>query len=86
MSSPGCKAALLAAICLLVSCLSYFSTLKTEAVIYSETSINFYRTTWRYITGDRILRSHRCENLKSKMLMIYFLFLYGFMLDYVDGT
>jgi hypothetical protein len=34
---------------LMVSCLSYSSTLKMEAVRSSETLVNFYRTIWRYI-------------------------------------
>jgi hypothetical protein len=34
----------------LVSCLSYSSTLKTEVVFSSETSVHFYRNTRRYIS------------------------------------
>lgn len=33
----------------LASCLSYFSTLKMEAALSSETSVNFYRTTQPYM-------------------------------------
>jgi hypothetical protein len=33
----------------LVSCLAYSSTLKMEATCPSETSVDFQRTTWRYI-------------------------------------
>jgi hypothetical protein len=40
---------------LLVSCLAYSSTLKMEAVCSSETSVDVYRTRWRYIQDDNIL-------------------------------
>jgi hypothetical protein len=49
----------------LASCLPYFSTLKMEATCSSETSVNFQRTTRRYISEDSTLHNHRCENLKS---------------------
>jgi hypothetical protein len=39
----------------LVSCLAYYSTLKMRAVCSSEISVDFYCTTWRYITEDKIL-------------------------------
>jgi hypothetical protein len=38
---------------MLVSCLAYSSTLKTEVICSSKMSINFQRTTWRYIQDDR---------------------------------
>jgi hypothetical protein len=50
---------------MLVSCLVYSSTLKMDATGSSETSIDFHRSIRRYITEDRILRNHRCENLIS---------------------
>jgi hypothetical protein len=56
---------LLAACFMLVSCLSYSSTLKMEATYFSETSVNFYRTILHYIVVDKIVHSHRCENLIS---------------------
>jgi hypothetical protein len=40
--------------CLLVSCLTYSSTLKMEEICFSETSVDFQRTTRRYIPEDRI--------------------------------
>jgi hypothetical protein len=40
-----------------------FSTLKIEAIRFSETS-NHTRSTRRHIPEDGILHSHRCENLK----------------------
>jgi hypothetical protein len=43
----------------------YSSTLKTEAIRSSETSVNFQRTTRRYIPEDSTVHNHRCENLKS---------------------
>jgi hypothetical protein len=39
----------------LASCLAYSSTLKMEATCLSETSVDFQRTTRRYIPEDRIL-------------------------------
>jgi hypothetical protein len=38
-----------------VSCLTYSSTLKMEAICSSETLVDFQRTTWRYIP-DRTLQ------------------------------
>jgi hypothetical protein len=40
---------------MLVSCLAYSFNLKMEAIISSETSIDFHRTTKRYIPEERIL-------------------------------
>jgi hypothetical protein len=48
----------------LVSCLAYPSNLKMEATCSSQTSVDFQRTTRRYIPEDRTLHNHRCENLK----------------------
>jgi hypothetical protein len=39
--------------------------LMMEAARTSETSVNFYQTTWRYNPEDSHLRTHRRENLKS---------------------
>jgi hypothetical protein len=41
------------------------STLKIEVTCFSETSVNFQRTTRRYIPEDSTLHNYRCENLKS---------------------
>jgi hypothetical protein len=41
---------------LLVSCLAYSSTMKTEATCSSETSVDFLRSTRRYIPDDRNLQ------------------------------
>jgi hypothetical protein len=49
----------------LAYCSAYFSTLKMEAICSSETSVDFQRTTQRYIPEDSTLHNHRCENLKS---------------------
>jgi hypothetical protein len=49
---------------MLVPCAAYSSALKVEAR-FSETSADFHQTTWRYITEDRTLHSHCCDNLKS---------------------
>jgi hypothetical protein len=43
-----------------------YSTLNVAAVRSSETSVNFYRATWRHIREDATLYSHCCESLKSK--------------------
>jgi hypothetical protein len=40
-----------------VSCSAYSSTLKMEAICSSETSVDFQRTTRRYIPGDSTLNS-----------------------------
>jgi hypothetical protein len=50
---------------MLVSCLAYSSIMKMEAKCSSETSVDFQRTTRRYITEDITLPNNRCENLKS---------------------
>jgi hypothetical protein len=50
---------------MLVSWLAYFSTLKIEAKCSSETSVDFQRTTWRYMPEYRTLHNHRCEDLNS---------------------
>jgi hypothetical protein len=39
--------------------------LMIEAVSTSETSVNFYQTTWRNIPEDSHLHTRRRENLKS---------------------
>jgi hypothetical protein len=36
-----------------------------EAICSSETSVDFQRTTWRYIPEDSTIYDHSCENLKS---------------------
>jgi hypothetical protein len=48
---------------MLVSCLACF-TVEMEAMCSSEMSADFQRTTQCYISGDRTLHNHRCENLK----------------------
>jgi hypothetical protein len=48
----------------LISC-SVYSALKKEAICFSETLVDFSRTTGRYIPEDSTLHNHRCENLKS---------------------
>jgi hypothetical protein len=35
-----------------------------EAVCFSETLVDFQRTTMRYIPEESTLHNHRCENLK----------------------
>jgi hypothetical protein len=52
------------------SCLAYSSTLKMEATRSSETSVDFYRTTWRYIPEDRTLHNYICETLNPTNIYI----------------
>jgi hypothetical protein len=40
-----------------------------EATCSSETSVDFQRTTWHNVPEDRNLHNHRCENLKSYILI-----------------
>jgi hypothetical protein len=44
-----------------------FSTLKMEAIRFTETSVDA-RSTQRHIQEDDILHSHRCESLKSSTI------------------
>jgi hypothetical protein len=60
---------------LLVTCLAYSSTLKMEAVRSFKTSAYFYETTRRHIPEDCTL--HRCEDLKSQILLLSSLLLFG---------
>jgi hypothetical protein len=45
--------------------------LMMEAARTSETLVNFYQTTRRYNPEDSNLRTHRRENLKSYLEMIF---------------
>jgi hypothetical protein len=54
------------------SSLTDFSTLKMEAIRYSETSVRT-RSTWRNIPENGILHSHRHENLKSYIITMLLL-------------
>jgi hypothetical protein len=54
-NKPRKKPALLVTCFMLVSFLAYSSTLKIEAACFSETSVDFQRTTRRYIPEDRPL-------------------------------
>jgi hypothetical protein len=58
------KIVLLATRFMYISSLVYYLTPKMEATCSSKTSANFQQTTRRCIPEDRILHSHRCENLK----------------------
>jgi hypothetical protein len=51
-----------------VSCSAY-STLKMEAVCFSETSVAFHLTTRCYIPEYRTLHKHHCENLNFYIVM-----------------
>jgi hypothetical protein len=54
----------------LVTCLAYPSTLKMEAICFSETSVDFHRSTPKYIPEHRTVHGYRYENLKSSILGI----------------
>jgi hypothetical protein len=47
----------------------------TEAASTSETSVNFYQTTWRNIPEDSYLHTRRRENLKPAFLMFIITFI-----------
>jgi hypothetical protein len=47
------------------------STLKMEVTCSFETSVDFQRTTRRYIPEDSTLHNHLCENLKSHILKVW---------------
>jgi hypothetical protein len=49
-----------------------FSGLKMEAICSSETLVDFQRNTRRNIPENDTLHNHRCENLKSYIVCIYF--------------
>jgi hypothetical protein len=68
---------------MIVSCSAYFYTLKMETICSSETSVDFERTTRRYIPDDSTLHNHRCENLKSYKFILSFLL--GLIFDPEDG-
>jgi hypothetical protein len=63
----------------LVSRLAYSSTLNMDAMYFSETSVDFQRTTRLYILEGSALHNHRCENLKpyfdkyTSIIHFYFL-------------
>jgi hypothetical protein len=60
-TSLSLQLALLAACFMLVSCLAYSSTLKTEAT--SEMSADYRRTKLRYISEDRPLEKGEISNV-----------------------
>jgi hypothetical protein len=51
-----------AACFMLVSCLSYFLTLKMVAICSSETPVDFYTTARSYIPEDRTLHNDNYDN------------------------
>jgi hypothetical protein len=51
--------------CVLVSCLAYSWTLKTEATYFSETPVDSQQSTRRYIPKRRTLHNQRFDSLKS---------------------
>jgi hypothetical protein len=75
----------------LISFLVYSSTLKMESIYSFETWLDFHRTTRNYISEDRIISNHRCENLKSYIINILhassFLLVvcFGLLFDPEDG-
>jgi hypothetical protein len=49
------------------------NSLMMEAARTSETLVNFYQTTRRYNPEDSHLRTHRRENLRSYLILTYFI-------------
>jgi hypothetical protein len=47
------------------------TSLMMDAASASETSVNFYQTTWRKNPEDSHLRTHRRENVKSHTVGLY---------------
>jgi hypothetical protein len=43
----------------------FVTTLMMEVICSSETSVDFHRTSWRYMPEGKTFHSRRCENLKS---------------------
>jgi hypothetical protein len=70
----GVNEAMFCACFMLVFCLTYSLALNMDAIYSSETSVDFHRTTQRYISEDTTLHNHRCENLKSNKLLCLFHF------------
>jgi hypothetical protein len=46
--------------------------------MFSETSVDFQRTTWRYILEGRTTHNHRYENLKSYTKYIHCKYIFYF--------
>jgi hypothetical protein len=57
-----------------------------EAKCFSETSVDFQRVTRHYITEDRTLHNHRCENPKSQTGSHFFSALTFLLLRWVYST
>jgi hypothetical protein len=55
----------------LLSCSVYSSTLKMVAICSSETSVDFQRTKRRYVSDDRTLHNHCCENFNFCTLHVF---------------
>jgi hypothetical protein len=67
--SSSSSVTLFAACFLFVSCVTHYSsTQEMEAVCCSETSLNFYQTTRRYIPEHSTFHSHHYENFKSNIV------------------
>jgi hypothetical protein len=54
----------------LVSCLAY-STIKMGAICSSKRSVEFQRTTRRYIAEVSALHNYHCENLKPYIITFF---------------
>jgi hypothetical protein len=52
--------------------LAMITTLMMEAASTSETSVNFYQTTWRFNPEDSHLHNHHHDKLKSYITKLYF--------------
>jgi hypothetical protein len=52
-----------------VSSWHYSSTMKKGSVGFSEVLVDFYQTTRHHIQEEHTVYSHRCENLKSGIIV-----------------
>jgi hypothetical protein len=66
--------------------LDYSSTLKMKAICYFETSIDLQRSTLLYISVDRTLHNHICENLESHITFFGHKNLKTFFFSWWRGT
>jgi hypothetical protein len=84
MSLPSVVEICLPTLFTLVSCVTYSSTLKAEAICSSETSINFQRSTRLYIPEDRTLqRSSFKKYFSSKTSLMKASYIIAFRIIYI---
>jgi hypothetical protein len=82
--TPCNQPTLSAAYFMFFSCLAYTSVVKTEATIFSETSIDIHRTTWCYVTEGIIKLPANCTVLFVTLLYSVMAFLFTLKYIHVD--